>query len=145
MRANRCRVENRDLTAREASLCTDDRDELEALLKAVEIAEHPDRMRKAIGDAIETRSRSRDHQSPFMLSDDNVQRLETARSRFEALTVLETRAGNNRHGHRTRIQAERPTGAPVAVAVVGYPHNRAGRLCGRGAAVHIARWCGARR
>ena len=133
MRANRCRVENRDLTAREASLCTDDRDELEALLKAVEIAEHADRMRKAIGDAIETRSRSRDHQSPFMLSDDNVQRLETARSRFEALTVLETRAalattdmGTAREYGPNGLQAPRslwrssgiPTTAPDGYAAV---------------------------
>jgi hypothetical protein len=99
MRANRCRVENRDLTAREASLCTreaslctDDRDELEALQKAVAIAEHAERTRTAIAEAIEGRSRSRDRQSPFMLSDDNVTTLESARKRFENVTVLETRA-----------------------------------------------------
>src|SRR5215212_6796781 len=56
MRANRCRVENRDLTAREASLCTDDRDEHEALQKAVTIAEHRERVMQAISEVTEQRS-----------------------------------------------------------------------------------------
>ena len=59
MRANRCRVENRDLTAREASLCTDDRDELEALQKAVAIAEHRERVMQAISEVTEQ------HSAPF--------------------------------------------------------------------------------
>lgn len=133
MRANRCRVENRDLTAREASLCTDDRDELEALQKAVAIAEHAERTRTAIAEAIETRSRSRDYQSPFMLSDDNVTTLESARKRFENVTVLETRAalattdmGTAREYGPNGLQAPRslwrssgiPTTAPDGYAAV---------------------------
>uniref|UniRef100_A0A5Q5BMS7 Prohead serine protease domain-containing protein n=1 Tax=Mycobacterium sp. (strain MCS) TaxID=164756 RepID=A0A5Q5BMS7_MYCSS len=45
---------------------------------------------RALGQAIDTRSGGR--QSPFMLSADNVTTLETARKRFENITVLETRA-----------------------------------------------------
>ena len=59
MRANRAVCENRDLTQRENDLCRDDRDE-----KAIAIAEHAERMRTAIAEAIdstprpETRGRS---------------------------------------------------------------------------------------
>jgi hypothetical protein len=69
--------------------------------------------------AIETRSRSRHHQSPFTLSSENDTGLETARKRFENVTVLETRsrAGDHRSGHSARIHEQRLAGTTIVVAV----------------------------
>ncbi len=77
-------------------------DRIEAATEAIRrydehALEEPNRKRAAdigaaIDQAIETRSRSRHHQSPFTLSSENVTVLETARKRFENVTVLETRA-----------------------------------------------------
>lgn len=91
LRMNRAITEHRDLSPRENDLTRADRDELAALQQAQAVREHRSKIFGAIDNAIETRGR-RDHQSPFMLSDDNVTLLETARRRYENVTVLETRA-----------------------------------------------------
>ena len=56
MRCNRALAESRDLTERERQLSVDDRDELEALQKAVTIAEHRERVMQAISEVTEQRS-----------------------------------------------------------------------------------------
>ncbi len=98
-RASRCLHDNRDLTEREAKLMADDKAEMVAIKSEIELrarnAETAKTYNRAIQEAIdahvETRSRD-DRQSPFMLSADHVAALESARQRFEALTVIETRA-----------------------------------------------------
>jgi hypothetical protein len=93
--------------------------------------EHAAEINRAIGEAIERRSNNR--QSPFALSADNVRALETARKRFENVTVLETRAalattdmGTSREYMSNGLQAPRslwrssgiPTTAPTGYAGV---------------------------
>ena len=93
----------------------------------------------AIGQIVETRNGNR---QSLMLSDENVRTLETARKAFASDRARDPRGpGDDRHGHRMRVRAERSTGAAVAMAVVGHPDDTAGRLCGCGAAVHVA-WRG---
>jgi hypothetical protein len=56
-RMQRATSEGRDLTTREASLCSDDRDELAALQKAVAIADDAQRRREQIQEAIDSTPR----------------------------------------------------------------------------------------
>ena len=98
-RIQRVQTEERDLTEREADLCSDDKIELSALKDALQLrcrnAEYTERMTSALGEAIETRASGREWQPSLLVSRQHLAEHAAALREgrpYGAVEVVETRA-----------------------------------------------------
>ena len=95
-RIARAQTETRDLTEREADLCSDDKVELSALKDALQlrrrIAEQTERMSQAISQAIETRGRPEDREALNEFAE-ALRRGVPARVRVECRSITSANAG----------------------------------------------------